>query len=340
MDDIKDHIRHCLLYEFQSHRSAAEATRNICCWIGQGCVSEATTKRWFVRFRNGDFSLQDRTKPGRPVELDLERLKQLIEADPRLTTRCLASELGSVHGTIEYHLHEMGKTSKLGVWVPHELSASQLAQRADICMNLLSLRRTFNWLDHVVTGDEKWVLYVNHIRKRQWLEPGQPSKPTPKVDLHPKKVLLSVWWDVHGIIFWELLPPNTTITAAIYCAQLDKLQAEFVRKRPEHDKVYFLHDNARPHIAKSTRQKLLQLGWEVLPQAPYSPDTAPTDYYLFRALSNNLRDNSFDDEEALRQYLGHFFDSKPKEFYANGIRSLPKRWQEIVDNDGAYIVED
>jgi hypothetical protein len=56
-------------------------------------------------------------------------------------------------------------------------------------MNLLSLQRTFNWLDHVITGDEKWVLYINHTSKRQWLEPEQPPKPTPKVDLHPKKVL-------------------------------------------------------------------------------------------------------------------------------------------------------
>ncbi len=340
MDDVKDHVRHCLLYEFQSGHSAAEATRNISDRIGQGSVSEATAKRWFQRFRNGDLTLQDRPRSGRPMELDLERLKQLIESDPRLTTRCLASELGCVHGTIEYHLHEMGKTSKLGVWVPHELNASQLGQRADTCMNLLSLKRTFNWLDHVITGDEKFVLYINHTRKRQWLGPEQPPKPTPKVDLHPKKVLLSVWWDVHGIVYWELLPPNTTITAATYCAQLDKLQAELLNKRPEHDKVYFLHDNARPHIAKSTRQKLLELGWEVLPHSPYSPDLSPTDYHLFRSLSNSLRDKRFDDEKALRQHLSHFFDSKPKEFYANGIRSLPKRWQEVIDNDGAYIVED
>ena len=110
--------------------------------------------------------------------MDLERLKQLIESDPRSTMRYLASELRCVHGTIEYHLHEMGKTLKFGVWVPHEETIIQMAQRADTCMNLLSLRRTLNWLDHVVTGDEKWVLYVNHTRKRQWLEPGQRSKPT------------------------------------------------------------------------------------------------------------------------------------------------------------------
>jgi histone-lysine N-methyltransferase SETMAR len=84
----------------------------------------------------------------------------------------------------------------------------------------------------------------------------------------------------------------------------------------------------------------LELGWEVLPHPPYSPDLSPSDYYLFRSLSNSLRNKSFDDEKALRQHLSLFFDSKPKEFYANVIRSLPKRWQEVIDNDGAYIVED
>src|SRR5689334_13316851 len=108
--------------------------------------------------------------------------------------------------------------------------------------------------------------------------------------------MLSVWWDVYGVVYWELHPPNTTINANIYCAQLERLKAEIQKNRPQHDKIYFLHDNARPHIAKVTRKKLLEFGWKILPHPAYSPDLARTDYHLFRSLSNSLRNKIFAEE--------------------------------------------
>jgi histone-lysine N-methyltransferase SETMAR len=99
--------------------------------------------------------------------------------------------------------------------------------------------------------------YVNRTRKRQWLGAGQIRVATPKNDLHPKKIMLSVWWKVRGIIHWELLSTGCAITADLYCQQLDRVASKLQEKQ---DRIYFLHDNTRPHIAKSTREKLLKLG--------------------------------------------------------------------------------
>ena len=161
----------------------------------------------------------------------------------------------------------------------------------------------------------------------------------PKIELHSKKIMLCVWWAVHGVIFWELLPPAVTVNSGIYRAQLDKLEAEVRKMRPQHEKIYFLHDNARPHVSKLTRNKILEQGWEVLPHPPYSPDLAPTDYHLFRSLGNSLRDKKFDDANDIQKYLTDFFASQSRDFCANGIRSLPTRWQMVVDNGGAYIID-
>ena len=57
----------------------------------------------------------------------------------------------------------------------------------------MTSHRNYQWLRNLITGDEKWVLYINCTHKRQWLSPGQTGVATPKVDLHPKKVMLSVW---------------------------------------------------------------------------------------------------------------------------------------------------
>ena len=80
------------------------------------------------------------------------------------------------------------------------------------------------------------------------------------------------------------IPRNQTINSGVYCLQLNKLNAGVQEKRPElvnHKGVIFHYDNATPHTSLATRQKLLRLGWEVMLHPPYSPDLAPSDYYLF-----------------------------------------------------------
>ena len=134
--------------------------------------------------------------------------------------------------------------------------------------------------------------------------------------------MLCVWWGMKGIVHWEILPNGCTITADLYCQQLNRV-AE--KRKKKQDPIYVLHDNARPHVAKSTREKLLQLGWVTLPHPPYSPDLAPTDYHLFRSLSDHLREKKFDDENDLKTDLGNFFNQKPVVFYERGVLSLPER---------------
>ena len=105
------------------------------------------------------------------------------------------------------------------------------------------------------------------------------------------------------------------------------------------DRIYFLHDNARPHVAKSTGQKLLSLEWITIPHPPYSPDLAPTDYHLCRSLSNYLMEKKFSDESQIKMDLLNFFDQKTQDFHESGIVSLPERWQQVIDSSGAYILD-
>jgi hypothetical protein len=71
----------------------------------------------------------------------MDILQQLVEEDPRLTTRCLSERLGCSHTTVERHLGELGKTWKYRVWIPHELLLNQLQHRVDACMELMTSHR-------------------------------------------------------------------------------------------------------------------------------------------------------------------------------------------------------
>jgi hypothetical protein len=67
--------------------------------------------------------------------------------------------------------------------------------------------------------------------------------------------------------------------------------------------------------------------WEILPHLPYPPDLAPSNYHLFRSLSNNLRGVSFNNDVELQNWLDDFFTAKPADFFKRGIENLPERWE-------------
>ena len=126
---------------------------------------------------------------------------------------------------------------------------------------------------------------------RSWGKRNEAPPTTPKAGLHPEKGMLCIWWDWKVILYYELLLENQTINSNKYWSQLDQLKTALDKKHPElvnRKCIIFHQDNARLHVSLMMRQKLLQLGWEVLIHLPYSSDIAPLDFHLFWSLQNSL----------------------------------------------------
>jgi transposase len=139
---------------------------------------------------------------------------------------------------------------------------------------------------------------------------------------------------MEGIVHYELLR-NLTVTAERYCQQLRRLEEAIQQKRPgRRHGVILQHGNAGPHTANMTKAAIQELDWEILPHPPYSPDLSPSDYHLFRSLSNNLRGVSFNNDAELQNWFHEFFTAKLADFFKYGIGNLPERWEVVVSNGG------
>ena len=151
--------------------------------------------------------------------------------------------------------------------------------------------------------------------------------------------MLCIWWNTKGLVHFELLNPGQTVTAELYSQQLSRVDQALRRKGVNTATTKFLNDNARPHIAKMTQQKIEELGWEVLPHPPYSPDMAPSDYHLFRSMQHSLAEKKFKNIDEVQNWVSSFFESQPAEFFEKGIHSLRARWRSVIDNNGEYLLD-
>ena len=71
--------------------------------------------------------------------------------------------------------------------------------------------------------------------------------------------------------------------------KLQRLQLTLVNRTGR----ILLHDNTLLHVAQAVLQKVNDLGYEVLPHLPYSPDLLPINYHFFKHLDNFLQEKCF-----------------------------------------------
>jgi len=213
----KSKIRVIFEYEFRRGTNAAQTARNINDIFGKDVANERTVRRWFEKFRSGDFDLENEPR-GRPeTKVDNDELKVVVEADTSQTTRELAARFDVTIPTILNHLKQINKVKKLDRWVPHELNERQQRNRFEACLSLLSRHKGELFLHRNVTCDEKWILFDNRKHSAQWLEKDEASKHNPKPNIHQKKLMVSVWWSSAGIIHYSFMKPGQSIIADVYC---------------------------------------------------------------------------------------------------------------------------
>ena len=132
-------------------------------------------------------------------------------------------------------------------------------------------------------------------------------------------------------------PAGTSVTGEYYANVIKQLRVAIKEKRKGKRAagVLLLHDNAPVHKSRVAQAAICEC--EQLNHPPYSPDLAPSDYYLFRNLKSHLRGTRFRDVDELKAATEAWFEDQIDDFYFKGIDCLKEKWAKCIKVKGDYI---
>ncbi|KFD53334.1 hypothetical protein M514_05815 [Trichuris suis] len=229
-------------------------------------------------------------------------VRNLVEGDRRITIRRIPRTAGiSLHSALGI-LHETLGLRKLSArWAPKALREEQLVRRVKLSRELITKieANETGFFDRIDTGNETWIYQYDleiKIQSKQRLPRGSAGPVKFKAERSAGKVMATIFWNSDGVILTDFLERERTVTASSYKAVLRKLKIALARKRRGklHFGVLFHHDNAPAHSSRTVRTVLREFRWEVIPHPPYSPDLAPSDFFLFPKLKEHLKGTLFE----------------------------------------------
>ncbi|KAJ4448840.1 hypothetical protein ANN_00231 [Periplaneta americana] len=303
--------RYCIKFCQKLGDSQSQTIRKIQQVFGEDAMGVTQIKEWFNRFKDGRTSAESEQRCGRPQTARsaavVERVRNLVMADRRLTVREIAEEVG----------------------------------------DLLDTANTDpGFLNTVITGDESWVYGYDPGTKRQSSQWKHPESPRPKKARQVRskiKVMLTVFFDVRGIVHHEYAPEGQMVTKEYYHDVLWRLRDAVRRKRPDMwtaNNWHLQHDNAPAHSSQLIHTFLAKHGITTVHQPPYSPDLAPCDFWLFPKLKTPLKGSHFESREEIMRNATTELNTIPKEDFQRCFRQWKDRWAKCVHAQGAYFEGD
>ncbi|GBP31269.1 Mariner Mos1 transposase [Eumeta japonica] len=213
---------------------------------------------------------------------------------------CDAEELQISKEWVGEIIHEHMKMRKISArWVPKMLTPFDKQRRLQTSKNFLELvgDNRDEICDRIVTVDETWVRQYRNLNRspcnRRKKEKGR--RRNSRFKSRHRSLWRQFFWDREGVLLIDYLPKGTTMNGQYYANLLAQARGAVVQKRRGKLSrgVLFLRDNASVHTARVSRQALKDTGFSEIDHPPYSPDLAPSDYFLFSNLKKELRGRRF-----------------------------------------------
>ena len=83
--------------------------------------------------------------------------------------------------------------------------------------------------------------------------------------------------------------------------------------------------------------KIHEMGFELIPHPPYSPDLAPCDFFPFLNLKTWLGGKRFSSNKEVIDAVNAYFADLEKSYFSKGIKKLESCCTKCVTFEGDYV---
>ena len=301
---------------------------------------------WQRKFKEGREEVEDDHRSGRPstsrTDENVERARQKVRSDRRLTVRMIADELGVNSERVWRIITEdlCKNATKVAEWRTKGAACASVSKHFGATRNWTQLaEKSCYW---------RWVMDLRVRSTYQTAEPwmeerivtkaqkGEGVQVQNQVDAHR-------FFDVHEIVLAEFLPQGQTINQRVYKNILRRLMRSVRKKRRELWKTrsWLLHHNNAPaHNALGIREFRAKNNIAVLEQPLCSPDLAPCDFFLFPELKEVIKGTRFQDSEAIKTAVTRDLRTIPEESFQKCVEAWQRRLEKCIRAQGDHFKGD
>ena len=122
---------------------------------------------------------------------------------------------------------------------------------------------------------------------------------------------------------------------SVLCKLVRPAENRHEKRRGKLSKGVLLHqDKARVHTCKVAVERNR---YELIPHPAYSPDLAPSNFFLFPNLKKDIRGLHFRSDEEVLTAVEEWVNGKDPDFFSSGLMALEHRWFKCITLEGNYI---
>jgi transposase len=152
--------------------------------------------------------------------------------------------------------------------------------------------------------------------------------------------MFTIIWNPTGFYVVDRLPNDAKMNSAYFVTNLLTLfeQAIFPRRKALHQKRLVIHlDNCSAHRSRGSRDWLQEHDMRRMPQPLYSPDLAPSDFYLFPTVKEKLERTQVADEDQFFESLQAILRGIDQEELNRLFQAWVWRVQKVSEGNRDYI---
>ena len=175
----------------------------------------------------------------------------------------------------------------------------------------------------------------------EWKLPKEPSPKKVKASCSVDKVMLTVFWDAEGIIladFFFACRHKHEQRVLFRYHNVSKAGSGKEKKKQASKRTFpSPPDYTPPHRAGVTMATIEECSFQLLEHPHYSPDLAPSHFFIFPEMKRQLKGRRFEDRNEICTVTEEWLLAQPPRFYFQELFKVKKIWQKCISLDVGWV---